>query len=178
MALPSLRALMWEPACVFTHFCQSGHQDPSVCFAAKNQASGSAGVLAAVQKQYFPAAGGSESLMVAPLVKAWLQHPLRIDRAQTIGKRSPYRYSRPGAVWYTPAIGANCLYRIGLVSKVVAAISCAKFLLVSVFSAIGLDAAIAYVDMIVLPLLVIQGGPFDGGAHVKTHRSNASSALN
>ncbi|MDP6896914.1 MAG: hypothetical protein QF510_08035 [Rhodospirillales bacterium] len=63
-------------------------------------------------------------------------------------------------------------------SKVVAAISCAKFLLVSVFSAIGLDAAIAYVDMIVLPLLVIQGGPFDGGAHVKTHRSNAGSALN
>jgi len=47
-----------------------------------------------------------------------------------------------------------------------------------VFSAIGLDAAINYVDMIVLPLLVIQGGPFDGGAHVKTHRSNAGSALN
>lgn len=63
-------------------------------------------------------------------------------------------------------------------SKVVRAISCDKLLLVSVFSAIGLDKAIAYVDMIVLPLLVIQGGTFNGGAHVKIHRSNAGSALN
>ena len=122
--------------------------------------------------------GGTKSLMVAPLGQSLAATPVK-DRpdpnnweAITISLPASEHclvYSRDGN---------DRLYRIGLVRKVVRAISCDKLLLALVISAISLDTAIAYVDMIVLPLLAIQGDPFNGGADVKTHRSKMGSALN